>query len=59
MRGVPTCPCCGNQLGVVVCECGNIMCVGDDFQSRCPWCGIEGTLSSTDEGGIDVNRGRG
>ena len=59
MRGVPTCPCCGNQLGVVVCECGNIMCVGDDLQSRCPWCGIEGTLSSTGEGGVDVNRGRG
>lgn len=56
MRGVPTCPCCGNQLGVVVCECGNIMCVGDDLHSRCPWCGIEGTLSSTGDGGIDVNR---
>lgn len=26
LRGVPTCPCCGAQLGVVVCECGNIMC---------------------------------
>ena len=59
MRGVPACPCCGNQLGVVVCECGNIICVGDDMQSRCPWCGIEGTLSSTGEGGVDVNRGRG
>lgn len=59
MRGVPTCPCCGNQLGVVVCECGNIMCVGGDLQSRCPWCGIEGILSSTGEGGVDVNRGRG
>jgi hypothetical protein len=59
MRGVPTCPCCGNQLGVVVCECGNIMCVGDDLQSSCPWCGLEGTLSATGEGGVDVNRGRG
>lgn len=59
MRGVPTCPCCGNQLGVVVCECGNIFCVGEDMHSCCPWCGLEGTLGSTGEGGVDVNRGRG
>lgn len=59
MRGVPTCPCCGNQLGVVVCECGNIFCVGEDMHSSCPWCGLEGTLGSTGEGGVDVNRGRG
>lgn len=59
MRGVPTCPCCGNQLGVVVCECGNIFCVGDDMNSKCPWCGLEGTLGATGEGGVDVNRGRG
>jgi hypothetical protein len=59
LRGVPTCPCCGNQLGVVVCECGNIFCVGEDMHSSCPWCGLEGTLGSTGEGGIDVRRGRG
>lgn len=59
MRGVPTCPCCGNQLGVVVCECGNIFCVGEDMHSSCPWCGLEGTLGSTGEGGVDVRRGRG
>jgi hypothetical protein len=59
MRGVPTCPCCGNQLGVVVCECGNIFCVGEDLHSSCPWCGLEGTLGSTGEGGVDVRRGRG
>lgn len=22
--GQPACPCCGNQLGMVVCECGNV-----------------------------------
>lgn len=59
LRGVPTCPCCGNQLGVVVCECGNIFCVGEDMHSSCPWCGLEGTLGSTGEGGVDVRRGRG
>jgi len=57
--GVPTCPCCGNQLGVVVCECGNIFCVGSDMHSSCPWCGLEGELGATGEGGVDVNRGRG
>ena len=59
MRGVPTCPCCGNQFGVVVCECGNVFCVGEDMNSKCPWCGLEGTLGSTGEAGVDVNRGRG
>lgn len=57
--GVPTCPCCGNQLGIVVCECGNIFCVGSDMHSSCPWCGLEGELGATGEGGVDVNRGRG
>lgn len=59
MIGVPACPCCGNQLGVVICECGNIFCVGEDGKSSCPWCGLEGTLDSTGEAGVDVNRGRG
>lgn len=59
MIGVPACPCCGNQLGVVICECGNIFCVGEDGRSSCPWCGLEGTLDSTGEAGVDVNRGRG
>lgn len=59
MIGVPTCPCCGNQLGVVVCECGNIMCMGNETYSRCPWCGIEGSLSTSGDGGVNVNRGRG
>ncbi|MDE5757678.1 MAG: VWA domain-containing protein [Allobaculum sp.] len=26
--GSPTCPCCGNQFGLVTCECGNVFCVG-------------------------------
>lgn len=57
--GVPTCPCCGNQLGLVVCECGNVFCVGEDTHNKCPWCGLEGELSAIGEGGADVNRGRG
>lgn len=58
LRGVPTCPCCGNQLGVVVCECGNIMC-SDGQTTACPWCGTEGTIGEIAEGGIDITRGRG
>lgn len=58
LRGVPTCPCCGNQLGVVVCECGNIMC-SDGHTTSCPWCGMEGSLGEIAEGGMDITRGRG
>jgi len=57
--GQPTCPCCGNQFGMVICECGNVFCVGEDSHSKCPWCGLEGELSSVGEGGIDVSRSRG
>ena len=59
MLGNPTCPCCGNQFGMVICECGNVFCVGEDGHAKCPWCGMEGTLSSVGEGGMDVNRTRG
>lgn len=58
LRGVPTCPCCGNQLGVVVCECGNIMC-SDSRTTACPWCGMEGELGGIAEGGMNITRGRG
>ena len=57
--GQPTCPCCGNQFGMVICECGNIFCVGEDAHSKCPWCGLEGELSSVGGNGIDLNRTRG
>lgn len=59
LLGMPTCPCCGNQLGAVVCECGHIMCVGEEVNNKCPWCGIEGTLGSMEPGGMDIARGRG
>lgn len=57
--GVPTCPCCGNQFGVVVCDCGNIFCVGEQSSNKCPWCGMEGELGSIAPGGIDISRGIG
>lgn len=57
--GSPTCPCCGNQLGVVVCDCGNIFCVGENNRNRCPWCGMEGELGTIAPGGMDITRGIG
>lgn len=59
LTGVPACPCCGNQLGVVVCECGKIFCVGENGDHACPWCGLEGTLGDIGPGGIDITRGLG
>lgn len=59
LSGVPACPCCGNQLGVVVCECGNIFCVGDSSTTECPWCGLQGTLGEGETGGFDITRGLG
>ena len=59
LRGVPACPCCGNQLGVVVCECGGIFCVGSDTTVACPWCGLHGELGEIGAGGLDVTRGLG
>ena len=56
--GAPTCPCCGNQFGLVTCECGNVFCVGENPVNKCPWCGMEGMLG-TAEGGIDITRVQG
>ena len=58
LRGIPTCPCCGAQLGVVVCECGGIMC-SDGHTTACPWCGMRGSLDKIAEGGMDIARGKG
>ena len=59
LTGVPACPCCGNQLGAVVCECGRLMCVGDRNGGKCPWCGLEGTLGEGAAGGMNIGRGLG
>lgn len=57
--GNPACPCCGNQLGIVVCECGNIFCAGEQHHTECPWCGMKGELGSIAPEGIDITRGIG
>lgn len=57
--GVPTCPCCGNQHGVVVCECGGIFCVGERSSNECPWCGMKGELGEGGPEGMNITRGLG
>lgn len=57
--GVPTCPCCGNQLGAVVCDCGNLFCVGESDTNECPWCGLVGTLGEGGPEGMNITRGLG
>ncbi|MBD5386861.1 VWA domain-containing protein [bacterium] len=59
LRGVPACPCCGNQIGVVVCDCGNLFCVGESETNECPWCGMQGTLGHGDPEGMNITRGLG
>jgi uncharacterized protein YegL len=56
--GSPTCPCCGNQFGFAMCQCGKIHCIGDEKISTCPWCGNSGTYGM-ESGGFDVNRTQG
>lgn len=59
LRGVPACPCCGNQHGVVLCECGKIFCVGEAGNNGCPWCGLQGELGDGGGEGFDITRGIG
>ena len=56
--GFPNCPCCGNQFGFALCKCGNILCVGEEKISRCPWCDSQLQFGFS-EGGIDIKRTRG
>ncbi len=55
----PACPCCGNQLGMVLCQCGGIFCArGSVHTIRCPWCGAEGSVGETEES-LDFSRRQG
>jgi tellurium resistance protein len=58
LRGVPACPCCGGQLGVVVCECGHVMCASS-HTNVCPWCGLEGELGEGGASGFELERSKG
>jgi uncharacterized protein YegL len=58
LSGFPACPCCGNQYGFSHCACGNIICVGDEEITKCPWCGVEAHFGFG-EGGASITRTRG
>lgn len=59
LTGVPTCPCCGNQHGAVVCECGNVFCADGNGELRCPWCGMTGYLGQGSAEGMNIGRALG
>ncbi|MFR9591869.1 MAG: TerY-C metal binding domain-containing protein [Rikenellaceae bacterium] len=54
--GIPACPCCGNQNGLVICECGGVFCVGEQRISTCPWCGMEGELTAVASNELNIDR---
>lgn len=58
LAGMPVCPCCGNQPGMVLCSCGKIFCAEAGNTSHCPWCGIAGVLQAVSDS-IDFSRERG
>ena len=59
--GQPDCPRCNAPFGLAVCACGGVHCVEGDGAATCPWCGKEGLYrsSSAEDGGFDIDRGRG
>lgn len=49
------CPICGNELGMILCDCGGIMCASPQGgATKCPWCGAEGELCSVES--LDYSR---
>jgi uncharacterized protein YegL len=58
IMGAPTCPSCGNQYGLSICQCGKIHCCGNEEVSTCPWCGNKGRYGFG-EGRMDINSAQG
>jgi len=58
LLGFPSCPSCGNQFGFSTCSCGNILCVGDEEVTTCPWCNVQAKFGFG-EGHISLNRTKG
>lgn len=58
LDGFPACPQCGNQAAFALCQCGKLLCVGQEPNAICPWCS---KYLSFSQGGSDfsVNRGQG
>ncbi len=59
MIGAPTCPCCGNQVGIIICgACNHISCWSGKGTFKCSWCGMQGEVGVSKEA-IDMARERG
>ncbi len=58
LAGAPNCPCCGNDIGLVVCgHCGHTLCASSESKEvTCPWCASTLTLESGDSGDFEINR---
>ncbi|MBQ7584727.1 MAG: VWA domain-containing protein [Desulfovibrionaceae bacterium] len=57
--GLPTCPCCGQQIGLVVCgSCDKVSCYGGEGLWECPWCGMCAEVVAGD-GSFDLVREKG
>ena len=57
--GLPTCPCCGNQIGFVVCGiCNRGSCYNSEKVHTCPWCGNQSEVIQSRDA-FDLARERG
>ncbi len=55
LRGIPTCPWCGNT-SVAVCKCGGIFCYNPNSVTQtCAWCGESGYFSVSEES-LNIDR---
>lgn len=55
LYGTPTCPCCGNQVGLAYCVCGGVHCISGEGEAQCPWCGNVG-FYGYGSNNFDINR---
>lgn len=59
LRGVPSCPHCGSNHALAVCECGGVFCIDKDNEEQtCGWCGTKAYYGYA-EGGLDIDRRQG
>ena len=54
--GTPSCPHCGNNSGIGMCNCGGIMCMNDSYVAVCPSCKNKISFSIND---FDISRAKG
>lgn len=58
LEGSPSCPCCGNSFGMIICQCGGIFCGELKKTLKCPWCNSSGYMKLMGKN-LDINRSQG